>query len=371
MKPADVKLQRWIDLIAALLSHRYGITFAELKSLVPAYGAGKNAATVARMFERDKDELRALGVPIRVREEESEEGTEQRYYVRASEMYLPYLAVASGTGPSEDWTTHVPPIGYRELPILKFESDEFLMLVRAGGAARRVGDLALEYDASSAMGKLMHDRGLPRGGGARRSIEALPPNADRASAPAVVALGEALLRRKRVSIVYHSFTRDVTERRDIEPYGLSFTSGHWYVIGRETGWDVVRKFRVGRIAELTVNASKPQSADYEIPKGFDLAEEARVVNSWELGGGEAEQMIVEIVEVTGASVVVRDMGSGIDGAPNQRSFRVRRLDSFVRWLISFAGEVVPVAPPHLIDAYRAMTSATLAEYTGDGAERGS
>jgi hypothetical protein len=65
------------------------------------------------------------------------------------------------------------------------------------------------------------------------------------------------------------------------------------------------------------------------------------------------------------------MGSGIDGAPNQRSFRVRRLDSFVRWLISFAGEVVPVAPPHLIDAYRAMTSATLAEYTGDGAERGS
>jgi hypothetical protein len=50
---------------------------------------------------------------------------------------------------------------------------------------------------------------------------------------------------------------------------------------------------------------------------------------------------------------------------------VRRLDTFVRWLMSFAGEVLPVSPPHLVDTYRAMARATLAEYASVAAEQGS
>src|SRR5215510_5916749 len=95
VKTADAKLQRWIDLLAALLARRFGITFTELKALVPAYGATKDPATIARMFERDKDELRALGIPIRVREEETDEGVAERYYIKARDLYLPYLALAS------------------------------------------------------------------------------------------------------------------------------------------------------------------------------------------------------------------------------------------------------------------------------------
>ena len=52
MKPADAKLQRWIDLLAALLRHHFGATFAELKKVVPAYGQGKDATTIARKFLR-------------------------------------------------------------------------------------------------------------------------------------------------------------------------------------------------------------------------------------------------------------------------------------------------------------------------------
>ena len=363
VKPADAKLQRWIDLVAALLSHRFGITFAELKSLVPAYGGSKSAATVARMFERDKDELRALGIPIRVREEDSDEGMVQRYSVRAPEMYLPYLALAShprGTGKSAP--TRVPPAGYRELPTLAFDPDELSLLVRAAQCARAVGEPALERDASSAIAKLTHDLALAFGSVAMESIDALPPHADREVAPAVTTLGEALLRRKRVSFVYRSLSRDATEPREVEPFGLSFTSGHWYLIGRDVGGDVVRKFRVSRIAELRVNASRPQSADYELPNGFDLATEARLKESWELGDDVAEEMIVEIVGETGAASSVRGMGAPVVGMPNQRCFHVRRLDSFVRWLMSFAGEVVPMSPARLIDAYHETVNATLSAY---------
>ena len=45
-----------------------------------------------------------------------------------------------------------------------------------------------------------------------------------------------------------------------------------------------------------------------------------------------------------------------------RRFHVRRLDSFVRWLMSFAGEVVPMSPARLIDAYHETVNATLSAY---------
>ena len=66
---ADPKLQRWIDLLAALLAHRHPVTFDELAANVPAYRdtggtRAKKLASIKRTFERDKAELLALGVPI-------------------------------------------------------------------------------------------------------------------------------------------------------------------------------------------------------------------------------------------------------------------------------------------------------------------
>ena len=59
------KIQRWVDLLAALLARRQPATFEELSRDVPAYLDGKQSkAARMRMFERDKDELRAFGIPI-------------------------------------------------------------------------------------------------------------------------------------------------------------------------------------------------------------------------------------------------------------------------------------------------------------------
>ena len=89
----STKLQRWIDLLAALLGHRMPVTFAELAKEVPGYlddgsvAAGNPSASLKRMFERDKDVLLALGVPI---ESIGEEGSEESAYrVRTKDIYLP------------------------------------------------------------------------------------------------------------------------------------------------------------------------------------------------------------------------------------------------------------------------------------------
>ena len=358
MKPADRKLQRWIDLIAALLGHRYGVTFAELKGMVPAYGADKEEDAVARMFERDKDELRAIGLPIRVREEESDEGMLQRYYMRAGETYLPYLALASrGDGA----TTRVPPVGYRSVPTLAFEPGELPVLLRGARCAKATGP-ALAQDADSAIRKLTYDFGVALGSVAGESESDAVRIPEPTTAPTVCMLGDALLRRKRVAFTYHSMNRDVTDRRTVEPYGLFFSSGHWYLAGQDVSNGELRKFRLSRMSDVEANTKKPQSSDYEIPAHFRLAVHARTKDPWELGDAPAEEMIIEVCGESGATRAVTSLGEAVDGQANRRRFQVRRVDSFARWIMSFAGEVVPVSPQRLIDQYRTIVSSTLGLY---------
>lgn len=68
---SPTKLQRWLDLIAYLVARRLLVAGDELLSQIPAYAAGWESAdpraqeSARRKFERDKDELRAQGIPIR------------------------------------------------------------------------------------------------------------------------------------------------------------------------------------------------------------------------------------------------------------------------------------------------------------------
>jgi proteasome accessory factor B len=358
MKSGDTKLQRWIDLTAALVSHRYGLTLDELKSVIPAYAGGQSQSTLERMFERDKDELRALGIPIRVRKEESEDGRSEHYYIKAKDLYLPYLALASQSAGGT-----VPPAGYREVPKLTFEPDELSTLIRAARCAKAVGDPALTRDAELAISKLTYDLGVGLGSVAGESEKDAARVPDATSAPAVSILGDALLRRKRVSFVYHSMNRDATDERNVEPYGLFFSNGHWYLAGVDIALNELRKFRVSRMQRVSKNTKKPQTPDYEVPASFDLATHARSKESWELGEEDPIEMVVEIRADSGASMSLRTLGESVAGSADQRRFQVRRVDSFVRWIMSFAGDVVPISPPALVEHYRAVLSSTAEVYS--------
>src|SRR5215218_3261582 len=91
------KLQRWTDLLAALLRRRFPATFEELAREVPAYAdADRRPEALERMFERDKDELRDFGIPIRA--ELSSDGETHGYRLAATDFYLPYLAVVTAAG---------------------------------------------------------------------------------------------------------------------------------------------------------------------------------------------------------------------------------------------------------------------------------
>jgi proteasome accessory factor B len=360
LNPSSVKLQRWIDLVAALLSRRYGLTAEELRRQVPGYGEGVARASVDRTFERDKDELRAFGIPIEQLKSDADD--EHRYSIDAREMYLPFLTLATSR---QITPRSVPKAGYRSLPTLAFEPDEMAAVLRGCDLSRALANPALDADIDSAIRKLTFDLVL----------SPAPPDADRAPlrmdgesqhADALRAIGEALLRRKRVTFSYRTIGRDdATASRTVEPYGLFFQQGHWYLAAHDVEKSGVRNFRVSRMTDVAASTAKHQTPDFEVPSSFRLTDHAASREPWEIGEGDGEEVILEFRGDGGATRAAEKLGRAIAGHPRRRAFHVRRRDAFVRWALSFAGEVVPIAPASLVDEYRATVAGTLALYSGD------
>lgn len=353
--PKASKFQRWVDLIAVLLAHRAPITFDRIEREVPGYKA-PNRQSQKRMFERDKRDLKALGVPI---ESVGEEGSEESAYkLNTTDFYLPYLAVATPRGRSMPKT--VGKYGYRSLPTLAFEPDELAVIGEGAECARALGDPMLTVDVDSAIRKLAFD--LPIGAvGGNGATRILQPR-ERPDPDILEGLGDALLARKEVEFDYHSMSADTSTRRRAEPYGLFFLDAHWYLAARDRDKDDIRNFRVSRIAGLEVNTKREETPDYTIPKSFRLRDHARSRHPWELGDGDALDATVEFRRDSGATTAAAELGESVVGSPRRRRFQVRRVDAFARWLMSFGGEAVPISPPELVDAYRRQVEATLAAY---------
>ena len=73
-------------------------------------------------------------------------------------------------------------------------------------------------------------------------------------------------------------------------------------------------------------------------------------------------MTVRVTAATGAALAAGKLGEAVDGDPSARRFRVRRLDTFARWILGAGGGVVPLAPAELVAAYRSQVDAALARY---------
>ena len=110
---------------------------------VPGYASATAGDALARKFERDKKELRSLGVPIET--VATEDSDRPRYRLRTRDFYLPYLTVVGPAG--QAGPRRVDRDGYRALQTLAFEPDELALVVDAAARARQLGDPALSADA--------------------------------------------------------------------------------------------------------------------------------------------------------------------------------------------------------------------------------
>jgi len=359
-RSAPPKIVRWTDLLASLLRNRYAISFEQIAREVPGYGAGeKDRASVKRMFERDKKELLRFGVPIETVLDEKGEPT--LYTVARTNFYLPYLGLLDAARrPSPPRRGKVGREGYRMLQALAFEPDELAAVAEAAARVRALGDPGVAADADSAMRKLAYD--LPVGATAAERAPHVVPARAQPDPAAFAVLDEALRDRKVVTLDYRSMGSDRTAARTVEPYGLFYLHGHWYLAGRDRDAGELRNFRLSRMSGVRRNTARESTPDYDVPPGFRLREHARSRQAWELGDGDAREVDVRFVRDTGAAAAAARLGAPVEGAPDRRRFTVRRQDAFVRWLLAFAGDARPVAPADVVAEFDAQLRATLALY---------
>jgi proteasome accessory factor B len=347
--------------MAALLRRRFQATFEDIARDVPAYAdESKKKDAVMRMFERDKDELRSFGISIDTVEFEDDNGDASGYVLDRKGFYLPYLSLAARDGKPGTKPRRVDKYGYRALATLVFEPDELEIVSAAAQRIRSLGDTVLAEEAESAIRKLSFDLPIPSSADSGEFAAAMPMPASKENVFEI--LNDALARRKRVSFSYHTMSTDQNSTRTVEPYGLFFLSAHWYLAARDTEKNDLRNFRLNRMSKLVVNSARSQTSDYDIPASFNLKRHAKSKRPWDIGDGNSDDAIVDFRGSSGATKAAARLGVAVEGAADRRKFKIQRLDSFARWLLSFGGEAIPVAPATLVLTFADLVAETQKRY---------
>lgn len=369
------KTQRWLDLIAYLVGRRMPVTVGDLMEKVPAYARkwrtedATDQASARRMFERDKDELRALGVPLESVPIPSDDmGEQEAYRIGARDFFLPYLKLVGGSAPVREQPAGTARVATVELaPEAAATSLDALRLVEsvpgfpyAAEARSALRKLALDVEPQATTSP--ENRPVPLlfldSAGARDVVER------------VRALSEALLSRKRVRFRYHGITRGEATDRDVAAYGLMFLHGHWYLVGHDALRAGIRVFRVERMEELKPNAKEPKTPDYEIPPDFRLRDHIGR-EAWALGDANepALRALVHFhfpmslwAERNGRGEAIEERGDG----SAVRAFDVNDPGPFLRWILSLEGEAVILQPPELQQALKETAARVAGLHRGRG-----
>jgi proteasome accessory factor B len=329
-----------LQLLLLLIESARPVSRAEIFEAIPGYRT-RVAAAGERKFERDKKELRELGVPI----EEPEDDEPNLYQVRRRAY---------------------------ELPELHLGEDERAALALAAEALASWEGLTYRDLVEEALRKLSYATGLAGPAKAPSHMAVALPSRARGKSvrKKIEELTRAVESRKRVTLTYESSSGEATER-PVDPYGLVYSGGDWQVIGHCHLRKAPRTFRVDRITRLRV-ASKPGTPDFERPPGFDLATYVQR-SPWVFRAGA--EGVVEVTLAIGpdrAWMADEDFGPNAmremlvaDGGSDpwtRVTFRSGNPDYVVARVLDAVGHVRVVAPAELRERVRAAAAGVLALY---------
>ena len=296
MPSSSEKLERLLNLTAALLETPRPLSAIEVSKRV--YGYPEDKTAFRRAFERDKEDLREMGVPL-------------------------VMSEIPGTDP--------PEIGYR-IPKDQYylrdpglEPDELAALHLAASTVR--------LDGIEGLGGLWKLGGRPEAPAPDDpGPEVTPIPVD----PRLVVLWDAAAERKPVTFTYNG------AERTIDPYRLDFQRDHWYVSGFDHLRQEERNFRVDRI-----DGDVSSGARHSFDRPATGVPGARL-EPWQLGEGEpvharvlvdAQQAAIAIGEAGREAVVEeRDDGSVV------LELAVTNLDGFRSFVLGFLEHAEVLGP---------------------------
>ena len=135
--------------------------------------------------------------------------------------------------------------------------------------------------------------------------------------------------------------------------------------------DGISSFRVSSMSEVKADAKLPKMPDYQVPADFRLRHYLGR-EAWRLGEDDADEITAEVLFLYPTSLCADRQGLGEflredEASGGQvRAFSVRQLDPFLRWCLSFRGQVQPVAPEPVVVGFRDLARRVLALYQPEG-----
>ncbi|MDQ7993071.1 MAG: WYL domain-containing protein [Propionicimonas sp.] len=302
---APRKTERIMNLTICLLMARRFVDKAYIREVIEGYH-GLGDAAFERAFERDKDDLRRMGIPIETGSNDPLFPDETGYRIRRADF---------------------------ELPPIDFTPVEAAVL----GLASRVWESATQADqAVSAMAKLRAAGVDPDPG----RVDGLTA-AVGAREPAFEALWQATVDRQPVRFDYRG------QPRQVEPWTMTYRRGAWYLLGFDRDRRDERVFKVARAAAEVEPIGRPGSYDVpEIDTGTLLAKLE-----------PAQPDSVAVVAIRGdRAPTLRRRGVAVEEAdglpPGFTSYQVAYASGgdLVGEVCSYGPDVVVVEPPDLREA---------------------
>ena len=309
---AAKRAERLVNLVIALLSTRQFVTAAKIRATVPGYDADdrseKADEAFKRMFERDKAELREMGVPLETGRTSAFD-TEDGYRIARADY---------------------------ELPEIRLTGEE----AAAVGLALRLWESAqLAGAAHSALVKL---KAAGVDVDTSRTIP-LQPRLD-AGEPAFEPCYAAARDRRLLEFGYQRPDEDVPTRRRVQPWGVVAWHGRWYLVGHDLDRAAPRVFRLSRVVGAP-KATGPAGA-FEPPAGLDLAD----VVAGQVGG---EEHVVVIRARPGTAIGLRrhatPLGPADDG-DDRLQLRTTEPGQLADQLAAFGADVLVESPSEVRDA---------------------
>lgn len=291
------RLERLLNLTAALLNASRPLTASDIAEQVPGYPEFGDKATFRRAFERDKESLRDMGIPILIVDVPGADPPEQGYLIRRDD----YALRDPGLDPDE------------------------LAAVHLATAAVRLEGLP----GTEAIWKL---GGAPAAADAGVALAALP------TIPQLVPLFRAVADRAPVSFGY----RD--DRRTVNPYRLSFSRGHWYLDGWDHAREDDRQFRLDRIAgEVVVgdpgSFERPETLAVDASEPWQLGDEPPVDARLLIDGDRAGWALDHL----GDARVLEELADGSVVV----ELSVTNRDAFRSFVLGFLDHAEVIAPDEL------------------------
>lgn len=313
------RLERLVNLVAALIDTDRPLTRADIRERIDGYSDDPSA--FRRNFERDKELLRSLGLPLAT-EQVGPTGAEEAGYRIPRERY--------------------------ELPDPGLDDAELAALRLAASVVQLEGPWG-----EDAITRALRKLGGATGGTPHNEAPRLAaiPGAD-STATAFAAIGE----RRTVRFAYRG------EERRVDPWSLSFRRGHWYLAGFDHARGGERLFRLDRVdGDLRAEG---QRAAFERPAGAAAAPPP----AWRIG--EDEEIAAELLADPDQARFVREALSG-EATETQNAdgsvifgVAVRNVAAFRSLVLDFLDHVEVLSPPQLRAGFVAWLEAAEAGASG-------